>query len=197
MSRRSRRRRRKMRKGRKNRGEKKSAPAALGRERTKGERKRLTRCRRTAVESLLDAGRSVAQVARELKCDETTVRQHATALREAAQRRAVAEWGPGARDTGDLVEGLELALQKVRAALRQTDRDKPTYRGLLQLEIRTIQEMMVIRRELAAARKNRDTSDVDPYEWMSNEELVAEARSLGIDVSPFKDLLRDTKPEAA
>ena len=197
MSRRNRRWRRKMRKRRRNRHEKKSVPAAAGRERTKGERKRRTRRRRRAVETLLDAGRSVGQIARELKCDETTVRQHASALREAAQRRAVAEWGPGARDTGDLVEGLEGALQKVRAALRQTDRDKPTHRGLLQLEIKTIQEMMTIRRELAAERGSRDTSEMDPYGWMSDEQLLAEARSLGIDVSQYEELLRESKREAA
>jgi len=197
MSKHNRRGRRRIRNKRRNRAEKRQVPAGPGRERTKGERKRQTKWRRRAVEALLAAGRSVGQIARELKCDEATVRQHATALRQAAQRRAVAEWGPGARDTGDLVEGLEGALQKVRAALRQTDGDKPTHRGLLQLEIRTIQEMMTIRRELAAERGNRDTSEMDPYDWMSNEELLAEARSLGIDVSPYKDLLRDTKPQAA
>jgi len=139
---------------------------------------------------MLAAGKSLPDVARTLGCTEQAVRQHVTALRRAAQRRAVATWGAPAADTADLVEALENALQKIRTALEDTDAARPGYRGLLDLEIRTLRDLMAIRRDLAERRERLGPTEPDGPEAYTNEELLEQARELGIDTAPYEAALR-------
>ncbi len=167
---------------------------------TKGAKKRATRKRRQEIARLHASGRTPYQIARLLRCSVETVRQHVTAIREAARQRMVCEWGPGAAETGDLIEGIESALQKVRAAQGDTDPAKSTHRGLLQLELKTLREMIDLRRELAAARTQANADAPGgwgAFEHMSNEGLIEQARELGIDVSGFERALKLAASAAA
>jgi len=162
--------------------------APTRRKRTKGEKKRSTRERRRTVARLLEKGKQVPEIARTLGCTEHTVRQHVAALRRAARERAMAEGQPPELAyIADLVEDLERVLQKVREAAEDVEPDKPNYRELLRLEARTLGELMAIRREVAAARPDDD----DPYARCSTEELLEEARELGVDTTYYERLLRE------
>jgi len=152
----------------------------------KGERKRARRGRRRKIKLMLAAGRTVVQIARILRCPEQTVRQHVRAIRDEARRRAAEEYGPAAAETGDLVEAVEAALQKVRSAQTEADPAKGTHRGLLALEIRTLHGMMDVRRDLATQRANADGAEPDALEDLSDEELLVKARELGIDTTPYE-----------
>jgi len=164
--------------------------AGAGSKRTK---KRATRRRRRAVEQMWAAGRRVDQIARLLRCPTQTVRQHVDAIRDAARRRAVARWGPGAAENGDLVEAIEDALQKVRGAQGESDPAKPTHRSLLQLELKTLGDMIDLRRTLAAARLSDPADDWRLPHNLSTEELLEEGRRLGLDTSGFERALRLVK----
>ena len=158
------------------------------RKRTKGEKKRSTRERRRAVAGMLAKGKQIPEIARAMGCREQTVRQHVGALRRAARERAMAEGQP--REVAwmaDLVEDLERVLQKVREAAEDVETDKPNYRELLRLEIRTLGELMTIRREVAAAR----SEDEIPNDECSTEELLERARELGIDTTYYEQALRE------
>jgi len=157
---------------------------------TRRERKRATQRRRRAVARMLAAGKSLPEIARAIGRTERTVRQHVAALRRAAQRRAVAEWGTPAADTADLVEALEHALQKIRTALEDADAARPGYRGLLDLEVRTLRDLMAIRRDLAERRARLGPTEPDGPEAYTNEELLEQARELGIDTAPYEAALR-------
>ncbi|MFH1731355.1 MAG: LuxR C-terminal-related transcriptional regulator [Planctomycetota bacterium] len=157
---------------------------------SKGEKKRERKKRRCAVAGMHAAGRRMIEIARALRCSEQTVRQHVRAIREAARRRVVAEWGPGAADTGEFVEAMEETLQKVRAAQGESDPAKANHRGLLQLELTTLREMMDLRREIAAARLAEGVDEWAGLEHLTNDELLQKARELGIDVSGFERALR-------
>ena len=160
---------------------------------TKGAKKRATRKRRQEIARMHASGRTPFQIARLLRCSAETVRQHVTAIREAARQRMVSEWGPSAAETGDLIEGIEDALQKVRAAQGDADPAKSTHRGLLQLELKTLREMIDLRRELAAARTQANADAPGGWgglEHLSNEEMIEQARDLGIDTSAFEQAVR-------
>lgn len=172
------------------------------------ERRRVTRERRRKVAELLAAGHSVAAAAAELHCGEEVVRRHARALREAARRRAVAEWGSETRAaTADLIEAVDDALQKTRAAQLVVEQTSPDYRKLLWLEVYTLRQLADLRRELAAAfaADERTAAEGDEFDefgenvedWdkLSNEEIMERATELGIDVSGFAEALRKLKAE--
>ena len=147
-------------------------------------KRRLSRRRRAVIKELLAKGKSVAQIAEWVWCSESTVREHVGALRRAASRRAVSEHGPGAAEIGDLLEGLEGAVQKVRAAQEEVDVRTPNYRELVKVEVRLLWELLGVRRELARARPEREGEE------LSFEELLAEARALGVDVSAYETPVR-------
>ncbi len=146
------------------------------------ERRRVTRERRRRIARMLDEGRSLPEIARACGCGLDAVRQHVRALRESAQSRAVDEWGAAASATADLVEALEAAVLKVRAAQDRTELDTPNYRKLVWMEVYAIRQLMTVRRELAAARKAEPDAESEEVELtaLSPEELVVTARAVGL-----------------
>ncbi len=145
-------------------------------------RRRVTRERRARIARMLDEGRPLPEIARACGCGLDAVRQHVRALRESAQIRAVDEWGAAASATADLVEALEAAVLKVRAAQDRTALDTPNYRKLVWMEVYAIRQLMTVRRELAAARKADADAEPEEDDWaaMSPEELVVAARAAGL-----------------
>ena len=163
---------------------KKKRGTVAGRRTTKGRKKHVTRDRRRAVARMLAKGESVETMAVFLGCGEHTVRQHVRALRRDAERRAAKEWTGSDAPTADLLEAMEAALQKVRRAQQDNETDRPNYRELIRLEVRTIRELIDMRREAAT----REPAPL-PDDERSIEELLESARELGIDTTWYEEVL--------
>ena len=160
--------------------------------RTRAAKRRASRRRRAIIRELLARGKSIEEIARWAWCSESTVREHVGALRRAAVRRMVTAYGPGAAEIGDLLEGLEAALQKVLGAEAAAERRSPNYRELVKLETRLLRELMGIRRELARVRlecepesRSEPESESD-LDGLTFREMLERARELGIDTTPYE-----------
>ncbi len=146
------------------------------------------RTRRRTVAGLVAKGRTIGEIARELKTAEDTVCRDLKALRAAAAARR--PWDDPAACAAGFIEAAEDALQKVRAAQHEADPASTLYLNLVKLEW----TMLIKFIEMTAAPKyaanlTRETDDDQDFTTLTNEQLLQKGREFGLDVAAFERAL--------
>jgi len=153
--------------------------------------------RRRLVARLHREGYSVPEIVNELASTLATIRRDGALLRKDAAGRQLA----AAPETCSplFLEEAEDVVRKVRRAQRDLGDNKEGtfFLNLLKLEWTMLVKLAEITRS-QARKKNGDAGDeFDDLSKCSNEELLDQARGLGIDVSGFERALRLLPDEAA
>ena len=150
---------------------------------------RRTAERRELVAGLLAAGRSVHDVARELRTTTDAVCRDRRELRRRAANRQLAAEPEACAPL--LLEEAVAVVQKVRTAQTEAEkRDSTFYFNLLKLEWAMLVKLVEMTSP-PRAKKAAEPADAEPdLADCSNEELLAKARELGIDTTGFERALR-------
>ena len=150
------------------------------------------RARRRQVRSLLAKGKTIEEIAGELHVGEQTVYRDISALRRAAARRK--PWGDPAACAAGFIEAAEAALQKVRAAQQEAEANSTLYHHLVKLEWAMLVKFIEMTGPLGKKKSEGMDNEDERYAKRTTEELLLEAKDLGIDTTGFERALRS--PEA-
>jgi len=137
--------------------------------------------RRAEVRRLTALGQNPHEIAAALGVMEKTVRRDIAAHRAAAKKRD--PWADPAACAAAFIEDAEDALQKVRTAQQAADqkKDQTIYHNLVKLEWQMLIKFVQMNRPRGEPNTAQD-DDKSP----SFEELLQEARDLGVDVTPYE-----------
>ena len=148
--------------------------------------------RRRNVASLLRQGRMIHEIASQLKLPEETVRRDINALRLAAA--AHKPWDNPAACAAAFVESAEEALQKVRAAQEDAETTSTAYVNLVKLEWTMLVKFIELLSPKRGAARPEDLDDPDDFTRLSNQQLIAKGRELGVDITAFEHALTAAAP---